>query len=146
MLTRRCGVLGDPIAHSLSPALHRAAYSQLGLDWTYDAHRVASGGLGAFLAGRGDEWRGLSLTMPLKEVAYAAADELDRHASLTGAVNTLLLGETLRGFNTDVGGIVDAFTHAGVSAVRSARTIPPVAYARSSSAACRETPPASVSA
>ena len=43
---RRCGVLGDPIAHSLSPVLHRAAYAELGLDWTYDAHRVASGGLG----------------------------------------------------------------------------------------------------
>ena len=42
---RRCGVLGDPIAHSLSPVLHRAAYAELGLDWTYDAHRVASGGL-----------------------------------------------------------------------------------------------------
>ena len=42
-------MLGDPIAHSLSPALHRAAYAELGLDWTYDAHRVGSGGLGEFL-------------------------------------------------------------------------------------------------
>ena len=39
----RCAVLGDPIAHSLSPALHRAGYAAVGLDWTYDAHRVVAG-------------------------------------------------------------------------------------------------------
>ncbi len=45
----RCAVLGDPIRHSLSPALHRAAYVALGLDWTYDAVRVPSGGLSDYL-------------------------------------------------------------------------------------------------
>ena len=49
----RCGVLGDPIAHSLSPALHRAAYDAWGLDWEYDAHRVPAGGLAAFVDGLG---------------------------------------------------------------------------------------------
>jgi len=119
----RLAVWGDPIGHSRSPQLHLAAYRELGLDWTYDRRRVGTADFADALASLDDTWRGLSLTMPLKEVAYAAADELDRHASLTGAVNTLLLGETLRGFNTDVGGIVDAFTNAGVSAVRTARIL-----------------------
>lgn len=119
----RLAVWGDPIAHSRSPQLHLAAYRRLGLDWTYDRRRVGTDGFADALASLDHSWRGLSLTMPLKEVAHAAADELDRHASLTGAVNTLLLGDTLRGFNTDVGGIVDAFTHAGVTAVRSARVL-----------------------
>src|SRR5688572_3169567 len=64
--SRRAGVLGHPIAHSLSPLLHRAAYGELGLDWEYDAHDVTEDGLPAFLAGVDDDWAGLSLTMPLK--------------------------------------------------------------------------------
>ena len=70
----RCGVLGDPIAHSLSPVLHRAAYAAWGLDWEYDAHRVPAGGLGAFVDGLGPEWRGLSVTAPLKREAAERAD------------------------------------------------------------------------
>jgi shikimate dehydrogenase len=102
-------VLGDPVAHSLSPVLHRAGYAELGLDWTYDAHRVVSGGLEAFLAGLDDEWRGLSLTMPLKREAYALADRLTDRARLAGAVNTLVLdaGERV-GDNTDLPGAVAA--------------------------------------
>jgi shikimate dehydrogenase len=49
--TRRCAVLGDPIEHSLSPVLHRAAYAELGLDWSYDAVRVPAGGLVAYVEG-----------------------------------------------------------------------------------------------
>ncbi|MCY4727358.1 shikimate dehydrogenase [Nocardioides sp. STR2] len=110
MLTRRCGVLGDPVAHSLSPVLHRAAYGELGLDWTYDAHRVASGGLADFLAGLGAEWRGLSLTMPLKREALALVDRLTDRAGLAGAVNTLVLEDdgTRVGDNTDLPGAVAA--------------------------------------
>lgn len=119
----RLAVWGDPIGHSRSPQLHLAAYRRLGLDWTYERCRVDRDGFAAALASLDDSWRGLSLTMPLKEVAHDAADELDRHAGLTGSVNTLLLGEKLRGFNTDVGGIVDAFTAAGVTTVRSARIL-----------------------
>ena len=63
--TRRCAVLGSPIAHSLSPALHRAAYAELGLDWSYDAVEVTEEELESFLDGLGQQWRGLSLTMPL---------------------------------------------------------------------------------
>lgn len=119
----RLAVWGDPIGHSRSPQLHSAAYRHLGLDWTYDRRQVDRAGFPAALASLDDSWRGLSLTMPLKEAAYAASDETDRHATLTGAVNTLLLGDRLHGYNTDVGGIVDAFRHAGVDSVRSARVL-----------------------
>lgn len=106
---RRCGVLGDPVAHSLSPVLHRAAYAALGLEWTYDAHRVPAGGLASFLAGLGPEWRGLSLTMPLKREALAVADEVTDRARLAGAVNTLVLdGGSRVGDNTDLPGAVAA--------------------------------------
>lgn len=119
----RLAVWGDPIGHSRSPLLHTAAYRHLGLDWTYERRQVDAAAFPAALSSLDDSWRGLSLTMPLKEVAHAAADELDRHAVLTGAVNTLLLGETVRGFNTDVGGIVDSFTHAGIAGVRRGRIL-----------------------
>lgn len=119
----KLAVWGDPIGHSRSPALHGAAYRQLGLDWSYDRRRVDEAGFPEALASLDDSWRGLSLTMPLKEVAHAAAAQLDPHATLTGAVNTLLLGEHPRGFNTDVGGIVDAFTGEAVSALESVRIL-----------------------
>jgi shikimate dehydrogenase len=103
-------VLGDPIAHSLSPVLHRAGYLALGLDWSYDAHRVPSGGLEDFLAGLGPEWRGLSLTMPLKREALGLVDRLTDRARLAGAVNTLLLEDDgIRvGDNTDLPGAAAA--------------------------------------
>ena len=106
---RRCGVLGDPISHSLSPVLHRAGYAELGLDWSYDAHLVPAGGLAAFLAGLDAEWRGLSLTMPLKREALALADRLTDRARLAGAVNTVVLEDGERiGDNTDLPGAAAA--------------------------------------
>jgi shikimate dehydrogenase len=110
LLSRRCGVLGDPIAHSLSPVLHRAAYVELGLDWTYDAHRVPAGGLEAFLAALDDTWRGLSLTMPLKREALPLVDRLTDRARLAGAANTLVLEDdgTRVGDNTDLPGAAAA--------------------------------------
>lgn len=119
----RLAVWGDPISHSRSPALHAAAYRVLGLNWSYERRQVSRDGFASAFAELGDDWRGLSLTMPLKEAAHAAADVLDAQAQLTGAVNTLLLGNEVRGFNTDVGGIVDAFTHAGVAHVERARIL-----------------------
>jgi shikimate dehydrogenase len=115
---RHCGVLGDPVAHSLSPALHRAAYAELGLDWTYDAHRVASGGLGEFLAGLDAQWRGLSLTMPLKREALPLVDRVTERARQAGAVNTVVLEDdgTRVGDNTDLPG--------AAAAVRERTTIP----------------------
>ena len=107
-LPRRCGVLGDPIEHSLSPVLHRAGYAAVGLDWEYDAHRVAGGSLREFLTGLGPEWVGLSLTMPLKREALGLVDRVTDRARQAGGANTLLLGEELVGDNTDLPGAVSA--------------------------------------
>jgi shikimate dehydrogenase len=105
----RCAVLGDPIAHSLSPALHRAGYAAVGLDWSYDAHRVVAGGLAAFVRSLDVSWRGLSLTMPLKREAMGLASEVSPVAGLAGAANTLLLVDgSLHADNTDVPGAVAA--------------------------------------
>lgn len=111
MAAHVCGVLGDPVAHSLSPVLHRAGYEALGLDWTYDAHRVPAGGLQDFIAGLDETWRGLSLTMPLKREAVGLVDALSEVARTSGAVNTIVLdpsGVRHRGDNTDVPGAVAA--------------------------------------
>lgn len=105
----RAGVLGSPIAHSLSPVLHRAGYAATGLkDWAYDAHEVDAAGLPGFLAGLGEEWRGLSLTMPLKEVAAQVATTVDEVATRAGAANTLVRRADggWDATNTDVLGIV----------------------------------------
>lgn len=104
----RCAVLGDPIDHSLSPVIHRAAYAELGLvDWSYDAELVSAGHLAAYVD-RLDpgEWRGLSLTMPLKREAVPLLDSHDEWVAATGACNTVLLEPdgTRRGLNTDVTG------------------------------------------
>ncbi|KAA1424145.1 shikimate dehydrogenase [Nocardioides antri] len=105
----RCAVLGDPIAHSLSPVLHRAGYSAVGLDWTYDAVRVPAGELAGFVAGLGAEWRGLSVTAPLKREAMALADAVSDRVGLVGSANTLLLtGGEVHADNTDLPGAVAA--------------------------------------
>jgi len=121
---RRLAVLGSPIAHSLSPALHRAAYAELGLDWHYDRAEVASGELEQFLDGlRSAEttggtgtstgtadrpWRGLSLTMPLKREVLPLLDTVSPLAASLGVANTVVIDDDGRrhGHNTDVDGIV----------------------------------------
>lgn len=111
----RAAVLGSPIAHSLSPALHTAAYAALGLEgWHYDRHECDEAGLPGFVAGLGPEWAGLSLTMPLKRVALEVADEVAPLAAATGAANTLVLRDGRRvAHNTDVHGIVAALSGPG---------------------------------
>jgi shikimate dehydrogenase len=118
----RCAVLGDPIEHSLSPVLHRAAYAALGLDWSYDAVRVAAGGLAAYLAGLGEEWRGLSLTMPLKREVVPLLTSQDDWTRISGAANTLLLAPDSgrHGLNTDVPGAEAALGGATDARLRSA--------------------------
>ena len=74
----RAAVLGSPIAHSLSPVIHRAGYVAAGLTgWEYTAHEVDAAGLPGFVAGLDVSWRGLSLTMPLKEAAGSLAATVD---------------------------------------------------------------------
>jgi shikimate dehydrogenase len=115
----RLAVLGSPIAHSRSPALHRAAYARLGLDWEYSAVEMDDERLADFIWSRDASWRGLSLTMPLKQQVLPLLDDIDELATLTGGANTVLIdGATRRGFNTDIGGITRALEEVGVRALR----------------------------
>ncbi|MDY0829332.1 shikimate dehydrogenase [Microbacterium sp. BG28] len=140
MLTgTRLAVWGDPIAHSRSPLLHAAAYNVLGVAWTYDRRRVDEAGFPSALSSLDASWRGLSLTMPLKPAGFQAAVEVDARARATGAVNTLLFERRgLRGYNTDVGGIVAALRELGVGEVPSARILGAGATATSALVALSE--------
>lgn len=136
---RRCAVLGCPIGHSLSPVLHRAAYAELGLNWRYDAYEVDESRLAGFLGELGPEWRGLSLTMPLKRVVIPLCDEVSDLARRVGAVNTLILDDGRRvGSNTDVPGMVAALKERGIDAVRTALLLGVGATACSALAALAE--------
>lgn len=115
----RAAVVGHPVAHSLSPVLHAAAYQALGLDgWRYEAVDVTERQLPALLASLGPDWGGLSVTMPLKRAVIPLVSALSPLAAAVGAVNTVLPapgtmpgpGEPgrWRGENTDVHGIVAA--------------------------------------
>lgn len=113
-VARRAAVLGHPVAHSLSPVLHRAAYAALGLEgWRYDALDVTEGELAGFLEGLDARWAGLSLTMPLKQAVLGLLHHVEPLAEVVGAVNTVLVqpgagSPVLVGANTDVYGIVTA--------------------------------------
>ena len=109
----QAAVLGSPVSHSLSPVLHNAAYRALDLDHTYSAIETGESELGSFLGSVDSNWLGVSLTMPLKEVAFDYADTCDELSTLTGAINTLVFGTEVSAFNTDVLGLVDALAEAG---------------------------------
>lgn len=116
----RAAVLGHPIAHSLSPVLHRAAYAALGLGWEYDALDVTQDDLPGVVAGLDDSWAGLSLTMPLKQTVLPLLDHVEPLARVVGAVNTVLVQRggarpTLVGANTDVHGVAAALREGGVA-------------------------------
>jgi shikimate dehydrogenase len=114
----RAAVLGSPIAHSLSPVLHRAAYAALGLDdWIYTAIECDEAGLPALLASRDRQWAGLSLTMPLKRAVLPLLDRTEPLAVEVGGANTVVFADGRRhGYNTDVPGMVAALAEAGVTA------------------------------
>lgn len=116
--SRRAAVLGLPIAHSLSPVLHRAAYAELGLAWSYDAMECDERRLPTLLDGLDDAFVGLSLTMPLKRAALPCCDEVSPLAAAVGAANTITFEgvgpfRRRRADNTDVGGIATAIRAAG---------------------------------
>lgn len=108
--TRVAAVIGDPVHHSLSPVLHNAAYDALGLDWVYVALPVTAGRFPAALeAMRACGLVGLSVTMPHKAAAAAAADALSPTAAHLGSVNTLSRhGDQIHGESTDGPGFIDA--------------------------------------
>jgi shikimate dehydrogenase len=100
-------LFGNPVAHSLSPVMHRAAYEALGLNAEYSAYCVVN--LEKALSGvRGMGIRGVSVTLPFKESVLPFLDEVDRTAIEIGAVNTVRNDNgRLSGFNTDVSGLMD---------------------------------------
>lgn len=117
-IVRKAAVLGRPIAHSLSPVLHRAAYRALGLAWTFDAIEVGVDELAPLLASSGPEWAGFACTMPLKRAVLDVASAVTDRAAAVGAGNTLLRRADggWSADNTDVAGIVAALREAGVGA------------------------------
>ncbi|MCQ4044200.1 shikimate dehydrogenase [Streptantibioticus rubrisoli] len=137
----RAAVLGSPIAHSLSPVLHRAAYQALGLEgWEYGRHEVDEAALPGFLASIADDekpWAGLSLTMPLKRAVIPLLDEISDTAASVEAVNTVVFTEDGRraGENTDIPGMVAALAERGVGQVDSAAILGAGATASSALAA-----------
>jgi len=141
---RRAAVLGSPIAHSLSPALHGAAYAALGLTgWRYELVECDEAGLPGFVDSLGPEWVGLSLTMPLKRAVLGMADDVSPLATAVGAANTLLLGDGPgragpRVENTDVAGLVEALREAGVRRVEQAVILGAGGTAQGALAALRE--------
>ncbi|HET9772890.1 MAG TPA: shikimate dehydrogenase [Acidimicrobiia bacterium] len=116
--TRVVGVIGDPVAHSLSPALHNAAFAALGLDWVYVAFPVPRGrGADAVAAVSALGLAGLNVTMPHKEDAASACDELSADAAALRSVNTVVArpdGGTL-GDSTDGPGFLDALADDGIA-------------------------------
>lgn len=123
----RAGVIGHPIAHSKSPALHGAAYAYLGFECHYSAIDTAPDALEGLLTDvrTNPAWRGLSVTMPHKAAALVHMDDVGPGVPELGVINTVLaVGEgsqrRLVGYNTDVEGIVRAVRHAGAGSPRQA--------------------------
>lgn len=116
--TRVAGVIGSPVRHTLSPALHNAAFTQLGLDWLFVAFEVEHGeAQRAIDAMRVLGLAGLSVTMPHKEAVAAAVDELHPSAASLRSVNCVVpRGDgTLMGYSTDGGGFVASLAARGVT-------------------------------
>ncbi|MFI7365522.1 shikimate dehydrogenase [Streptomyces sp. NPDC050149] len=134
----RAAVLGSPIAHSLSPVLHRAAYAELGLDdWSYDRFEIDEQTLPGFVEGLDGSWAGLSLTMPLKRAIIPLLDSVTETAASVEAVNTVVLTEDGRriGDNTDIPGMIAALRERGVEKTESAAVLGAGATASSALAA-----------
>lgn len=115
IVVQRAAVLGAPVAHSLSPVLHRAAYRALGLDdWTYEAIECDEARLPGLLDSLGPDWAGLSLTMPLKRAVLPLLDRFEPLVTEVGGANTVVFGAGRAGYNTDVPGMITALAEAGV--------------------------------
>jgi shikimate dehydrogenase len=115
--TRVCGVIGDPIEHSLSPTIHNAAFDHLKLDFVFLAFRVKAADLENAVRGmRGLGIHGLNVTMPHKSTVIGYLDEVDSTVKFLGSANTVLNKDgVLSGFNTDGVGALKALRENGVA-------------------------------
>jgi shikimate dehydrogenase len=112
----KLAVIGDPVAHSASPALHRGFLDAAGVAGTYEAIRVPQGdGARAIDELRDRGYVGLNVTTPLKEEAYTRADVRDAACVAAGSANTLVLGDSIAAFNTDGVGAIGALAEAGLA-------------------------------
>ncbi|MFF5172942.1 shikimate dehydrogenase [Micromonospora sp. NPDC000089] len=139
MTVHRAAVLGRPIAHSLSPVIHNAGYAAAGLTgWSYTRVECGAAELPGLVAGLGPEWAGLSVTMPGKEAALAVADEVAPVAAAVGAANTLVRRPDGSWYadNTDVDGMGDVLTAAGVTPGATVTVLGAGGTARAALAAC----------
>lgn len=138
-MRKRAAVLGSPIAHSLSPTLHNAAYLALGIEGKYDAVEVASGELQHFMnqvKNTDANWIGFSLTMPLKEEIFKVADRIDPLAKQINSANTLLpTKDGWLALSTDVSGFIWALTSNQVYDFHSIQIIGAGGTARAAAAA-----------
>ncbi len=114
--TRICGVIGDPIEHTMSPVMHNAAFREMGLDYLYVAFRVRKEELGKAVAGmRALNIRGLNVTIPHKVAIIPFLDKLGPLAEKIGAVNTIVNDNgVLKGYNTDATGFLRALGDKGI--------------------------------
>ena len=112
---RVCGIIGDPIGHSMSPVIHNAAFEKMGIDYLYVPFRVKKEALGEAIQGmRALNIRGLSVTIPHKVTVIPFLDELDPLAERIGAVNTIVNDDgVLRGYNTDATGFLQTLLERG---------------------------------
>ena len=114
--TRLLALIGHPVTHSLSPAMHNASFAEEGLDFVYVCLDVAPDELPAAVLGlEALKFRGFNVTMPHKRAMIPLVDELDEGARISGAVNTVVIeASKTRGYNTDGGGMVMACAEAGI--------------------------------
>jgi len=122
---RVVGIIGDPVAHSLSPRMHTAAFEAAGLDWRYVAFRVPPARLEDAVRGiRALGLAGVNVTTPHKETVIPLLDGVEPAARGAGAVNTIRLEDgVLFGYNTDAPGLLDALTEDGGTALAAARCL-----------------------
>jgi shikimate dehydrogenase len=114
--TRLLALIGQPVGHSLSPAMHNAAFAEDGLDFVYVCLDVDPEALPAAVLGlKALKFRGFNVTMPHKRAVVSLVDGLDDGARVSGAVNTVVIDASgMRGYNTDGGGMVMACEEAGI--------------------------------
>jgi len=112
-----CGLIGDPIEHSMSPVMHNAAFARMGIDYVYLPFRVRKEELGQAIDGmKSLNIRGLNVTIPHKVAVIPYMDKLDPLAEKIGAVNTIVNDDgTLTGCNTDATGFLQALTDRGIN-------------------------------
>ena len=118
--TKVCGIIGDPVEHTVSPQMHNAAFAKMGVDYWYVPFRVRKEDLGKAIEGmRALNIRGLNVTIPHKVAVIPFLDELDPLADKIGAVNTIVNEDgVLTGYNTDATGFLQALLERGTEPKR----------------------------